>query len=1092
MHIHGNKVNSVIQWGGGFNINKGESVNFGGNSKNYLNIAHGTNKSTIAGILNAKDNNVFLINPNGVIIKKDGIINANRFVASTLSMSDGDIRAFANMKTFDQGNSFSPVFKPNSGNVINMGNINANDVLLIGHKVDIQGGKVGNKNSTTHLVGNDLVLNPSSFAENKTNNITALNSVELSASMSAFEDGEYKFVGGDSFTLTNYTDNNNKLTENKVQKIDFKQYLTIDSVGEWAIFANAWNNNKGDTRKVKEFRLINNIDFNNDFKPEYMVGYGILKNGAYDWSNSFSSTFNGNGYTLSNIKLDTSKGSYKDYYIGIFGSVIGGTIKNLKVKNVDITSYKSAGSIVGYSENGNYHDISLDNISIYSKAQNAGGFAGRSEKDNAFERISLNDVKKVVSDASYANAGAFIGITGGGIFRDISINNVGLVKGYMVGGFGGYLVTNLSGNGVEEAKNVIFENIKLTNIGTKGDDNTGIISSGSFAGGFFASMQNYDRDDTKINNIYMQNISQIKSGQDAAGFTTQLGAGSVSNIHIENIGKIESTSIGKSSVAGFIGDVKNGIYKNISVKNIESIVSRSSSSQAWSGGFIGSANAGTFENITFSGVGSMSYNGYYFGLFIGQVGDSWNKDNRVILKNIIVHDIGDLKCEGWSCDRGDFSGFIGDFGGKANLENIHIFLDKNYEQANILFSDFTWVSMDDINFNNVNMYYKQGTFSNVKNKEEYYKGKINFIKYNENELANKKQEFITSAQTATGLQYDKTSNSFQTTADFKVKNPIFTTIGEGGDNPNEVKLDENDLLQEMIKKEIIADITNGKYKLHISDLLKMLEDKANYSNMSEEQKVEFVAKYFLSGDKTKALEVVQSLDFLLAYEKNGLSTASNDKFKGNGFSTKESILKQVNNTTKNIKDKINQLNDELKSLANDSKGFLKDLIAKQNELDVVIKAYNKYVVLINKGLAHKNDPEFVILKNKIDTLMKDSQDLAILINTKQNELSIWQNKNNTENFKVIGAFANGVLNTNPKLDQIKGDGGEGEDPNKPELPEIDLEFEQTASLNLIGDESLEEEEEEHEIEEAALTQRARTCIVSDNFKTMNPCVVESY
>ncbi|WP_390621671.1 two-partner secretion domain-containing protein, partial [Campylobacter peloridis] len=418
MHINGNKVNSIIQWGGGFNINKGESVNFGGNSKNYLNIAHGTNKSTIAGLLNANGKNVFLINPNGVIIEKSGIINANRFVASTSSMSNADMWKFAKLNE-NQGATFSPVFKPQkAGSVVNMGNINADKVLLIGNKVDIQGGKLGNKNSTTHLVGNDLVLNPSSFAENKTNNITALRSVELAASMSAFKDGNYKFVGGDSFNLVDYIDNNSIKTENKIQKVNFKQYLTIDSLNEWIIFANAWNGNKdgkglGDTRKVKEFRLINNIDFNNDFKPEYMVGYGILKNGVYDWSNSFSSIFNGNGYTLSNIKLNTSKGEYKDYYIGIFGSVIGGTIKNLKVKNVDITSYKSAGSIVGYSENGNYHDISLDNISIYSMAQNAGGFAGRSERDNTFERILLNDVKKVVSDASYANAGAFIGITGG-------------------------------------------------------------------------------------------------------------------------------------------------------------------------------------------------------------------------------------------------------------------------------------------------------------------------------------------------------------------------------------------------------------------------------------------------------------------------------------------------------------------------------------------------------------------------------------------------------------------------------------------------------------------------------------------------------
>ncbi|EGK8007604.1 hypothetical protein PQO68_001533, partial [Campylobacter lari] len=43
--------------------------------------------------------------------------------------------------------------------------------------------------------------------------------------------------------------------------------------------------------------------------------------------------------------------------------------------------------------------------------------------------------------------------------------------------------------------------------------------------------------------------------------------------------------------------------------------------------------------------------------------------------------------------------------------------------------------------------------------------------------------------------------------------------------------------------------------------------------------------------------------------------------------------------------------------------------------------------------------------------------------------------------------------------------------------------------NLIGDETVEEEKEEKEVEETAMMQKNRTCIVSDNFKTMNPCAV---
>ncbi|MCH3694944.1 hypothetical protein LZB65_07755, partial [Campylobacter lari] len=123
----------------------------------------------------------------------------------------------------------------------------------------------------------------------------------------------------------------------------------------------------------------------------------------------------------------------------------------------------------------------------------------------------------------------------------------------------------------------------------------------------------------------------------------------------------------------------------------------------------------------------------------------------------------------------------------------------------------------------------------------------------------------------------------------------------------------------------------------------MLEDRLNYFNMNENQKVEFVAKYFLGGDKTQALEVIQSLNFILAYENNGLSTASKDKFKGNGFIVKEEILKQTSNTAKNINDKINQLDNELKSLVISSDKYLKDLIVKQNNLNEVVEAYNNYV-----------------------------------------------------------------------------------------------------------------------------------------------------
>ncbi|EHR2909139.1 hypothetical protein KTS00_001249 [Campylobacter lari] len=398
----------------------------------------------------------------------------------------------------------------------------------------------------------------------------------------------------------------------------------------------------------------------------------------------------------------------------------------------------------------------------------------------------------------------------------------------------------------------------------------------------------------------------------------------------------------------------------------------------------------------------------------------------------------------------------------------------------------------EIAFDNIHIYYKKDTLTNATaddkylNKQDFNKNANNVNKINAYAYSDSNKE----------QAYENFINHVNT-----ISKPIFPIIPPSKPSQNTdyipnaediinktAVLDENDLLKEMIKNEIIADITNGKYKLHISDLLKMLEDKTNYSNMSENQKIEFIAKYFLSGDKTKALEVVQSLDFLLAYENNGLSTASEDKFEGNGFGVKNEILSQVNNTTENIKGKFNQLK-ELEPLVNSSNKYLKDLITKQNELDNAIKAYNTYVDLINKGFASADDREFIILKDQINTLMKESQVLADSINENQGKLIDWQNNNNTENFKVVGAFANVILNTNPKLDQITGKGGDIDNPNKPELPETDMEFEQTASLNLIGDNAIEDNEGKKEIEETSLAQKNKTCIVSDNYKTMNPCVV---
>ncbi|MBX2078956.1 hypothetical protein I9T54_05370, partial [Campylobacter peloridis] len=72
-------------------------------------------------------------------------------------------------------------------------------------------------------------------------------------------------------------------------------------------------------------------------------------------------------------------------------------------------------------------------------------------------------------------------------------------------------------------------------------------------------------------------------------------------------------------------------------------------------------------------------------------------------------------------------------------------------------------------------------------------------------------------------------------------------------------------------------------------------------------------------------EVVQSLDFLLAYEKNGLSTASKDKFDTEALNLKNTLLANTNKVIKNKNDLSNFLENDLKNLLINSNQALASL-----------------------------------------------------------------------------------------------------------------------------------------------------------------------
>ncbi|HEC1753658.1 TPA: filamentous hemagglutinin N-terminal domain-containing protein, partial [Campylobacter lari] len=574
--------------------------------------------------LNANGKNVFLINPNGVIITKTGTINANRFVASTSSMSDGEMWKFADMKTLEQGLSFSPIFKPHkAGNVVNMGNINANNVLLIGNKVSIDGGHIngkhndnvsgdalknpsGNKAEKIHLVGNEVNILVDGI---KSDSIIA--SAYVKGSLQQSTTSYYNYgEKGLNFETDEYSniDKTNLGNKKLVTKDKFEKHATIGSDVDWWHFAKGWNENKNSMRDFfSTYKLVDDIDFGGNQGKNYAnyciapgqctsMIVGTLKN------NAFSKIFDGQGFTLKNINMDITKlDDYIGYIgyigIGVFGNADGATFKNI---NVD------------YMGGGINIDIN-NNIFVDFRI---GGFVGDARGD--FANIYLNNIGNIKIETLSATKaiGGFVG-NANGDFTNIYLNNIGNIISNgngdnYIGGF----VGNVSGN---------FTNIYLNDIGN-------IISSGG----------DYSYNPT-------------------GGFAGEAG-GNFTNIYLNDIGNIISSGgdYSYNIAGGFIGRLHYGSFINISLNNINTIKSSGGYdvdypyefTGSYAGGFIGRIDGPElkkFEKIFlfFSPNTSIisTYNGNekeYSGKFFGHM-RKYNASSEINFKNIhIYHHENDL------------------------------------------------------------------------------------------------------------------------------------------------------------------------------------------------------------------------------------------------------------------------------------------------------------------------------------------------------------------------------------------------------------------------------------------------------------------
>ena len=996
MNITGNNTNHIIAWGGGFNINKGESVNFLGNNKSYLNLDYTNKASQILGNLNGNGNNIYLVNPSGVLIGQNASINANKFVASN-TIDNTTLNNFKN-KVNDTNaiTTFSPVFKPNKGNIVNLGTIKANNgITLIGDTIDIRGGKIENtkggtnKDDSIYFVGENIYIDADAVNLSSNNNIyaTAFKEGYIQRQMKNFQKDGFTFGNFNQLiTDESYAYNDNGHITDKSGQRNFKKVITLgngnadEALSEWYWFANGWNNNR-DTRSVDEFRLVGNIDFSKQIggRDRYIIDFSKNENdidrkftysGNYydpnndnnyndnmvvgkDNTNLFQGVFDGGGNTLSNVNIDYANSNYANY-IGVFGYASNSTISNLNLDKVNIavkkevkksTSGESIGSLLGYGENLKISNIFVKDVDI---SFSVGSYTANLVQDKIGGFIG--DIKNSTLDQIILDG-----------FNINTTSEAGLALIWVGGFFGRSIGVNASNVAIQGNNNI---KVNMFNWG-------GIVTPGTppsiYLGGFAGLSQ-----DGNLKNISIAVDTISGEGQNLqhaviggfAGWGHQINGDNI-NLNIKSLfGKIKGrTQQGGGNnqglfMGGFGGRITSSDISNISINNIEEIVGE--------------------NTLKTSDSFNLDSDKTYIGGFAGNMQQSGNKISNVVLNNI-------GKLSGVSqYDNVYIAGFVGsnDFS-NVSFNNIYLYFNPNstiLAEANngTAYKGKFYGSFNNFNpsLSNIHLYYKDGTLNGVDSDSKDYHSTSNpngqiFLNPYANETQGK--EIFKQAlekQNNSGGAFE--SNKIVNIGDDS--NPIYSFEQTTGSNitppdsntPNidlgDVTLDSSDF-DVSILQTIINDILNEKYALNIEDID---EDKLNSSNILETLAYLLGIDYSLLEKDYESLSpkeqesyqtlhsLKQSLDFYTEFNKgesDGLKSEFEGWFGKGGTSSDD--LKNIYQTSLDkhsyISESLTQLRDYVNGEGNyNGNGLINQISSINNNLKALeslkqrIKAAQKY------------------------------------------------------------------------------------------------------------------------------------------------------
>ena len=559
--------NLFVNWDK-FSVGKGEKVQFAG-PQNFavLNRVVGHDESKIYGQINAANNgNVYLINPNGILIGDGAVINAGSFVASTKDVVD--IPNFiASGKVNFKGDA--------QGNIINLGAIKADRIEMHGDTISLKAANV-NKNFDAPQILIDANFVHAGVRDGET-------TAEVDSKLG---------VTSEVFKL--------KDTMQEIRQAfkddDGKYMLSQDDLTE--------ENWGGDAPSMNSGEAIDGLGYtvgNKKITATYDAGiFGFI-----------SCDVSVDNFTFDNINvIATAKNSTGAGTLASWIDGDGVRIANVTVSNGSVTGYNNVGGLIGYSDafnNGNkffnVHNINTNVTGQIVKGEytseytgiGVGGIIGYEGSGRGLDGENNNIFRNVSNSGKITGRSHVGGLAGHLVVADMDqVRNTGRIEQQTLGEvvhtqWGDYTryadsnfiggIAGSIGHESEAAKGVHISN--AYNGGTIGVDTSvdGYYKDGNYIGGIVGMISGYDNGniygakDTVIE--YAHNTGTITTGKNniggIVGFATVAKDGSVDDVilrHSWNDGKIT----GFEAVGGLAGEFGGRLvesYNNAPITGLE-------------------------------------------------------------------------------------------------------------------------------------------------------------------------------------------------------------------------------------------------------------------------------------------------------------------------------------------------------------------------------------------------------------------------------------------------------------------------------------------------------------------------------------------